>query len=177
MDPFSQSVQEWQTFYATIVASSATLVGLLFVALSVNPNALARANNRDIQILARHTFTSFLYMIGIGLTFLIPRQGPFGLGLPLLAIGIVGLFYTLADLRSAHANLTRAGDRRGVVWRTVPKAIALAMLLLIAIMLIVGPNASVLWLMIAPMMLLLISASRNTWVLLVAVQGASTNLN
>ena len=174
MDSFGQFVQEWQTFYATIAASSATLVGLLFVAVAVNPNAIARGNNGGTRLLARHTFTSFLYMIGIGITFLIPRQVPLGLGLPLLSIGIVGLIYTLADLRAAHANLSQATDKRGVLSQSAPKVVALVLLIIIAIMLLVGAEASILWWMIAPMMLLLLSASSNTWALLVAVQEAST---
>jgi hypothetical protein len=173
MDSFGQIVQEWQTFYATIAASSATLVGLLFVAVAVNPNALTRANNGAIRLLARHTFTSFLYMIGAGITFLIPRQVPLGLGLPLVSIGIVGLIYTLADLRAAYAGLSQATDKRGVLRRSAPKVLALVLLIIIAIILLVGAEASILWWMIAPMMLLLLSASYNTWALLVAVLEGS----
>jgi hypothetical protein len=174
MEDFGRVVQEWQTFYATIVASSATLVGLLFVAVAVNPNTVVRANTGGIRLLARHTFTSFLYMIGIGITFLIPRQVPLGLGLPLMAIGIMGLTYTIADLRGARTNLDSATDKRGGLRRSAPKLAALVLLICIAIVMLVTADPSILWWMIAPMMLLLISASNNTWVLMTAVQEAST---
>ena len=36
MNGFGQLVQEWQVFYATIATASATLIGLLFVAMSLN---------------------------------------------------------------------------------------------------------------------------------------------
>jgi hypothetical protein len=174
MDKFAQFVQEWQTFYATIAASSATLVGLLFVAIAVNPTILTRDNNGSLRLLARQTFTSFLYMIAIALTFLIPRADPLGLGLPLLCIGIVGLLYTTAELRSALVILPQVSDKQAVWRRFAIKFASFVILIIVAIVLLVRGETTILWWMIAPMFLLLMSASLNTWILLIAVQEAST---
>lgn len=172
MDEFGQRVQEWQLFYATIAGSSATLVGLLFVALSVNPDAVNRAKNGGMRSLARQTFTTFLYIIGIALTFLVPRQAPRGIGLPLVFISILGLRITLAELRGARGNVTQGTGIRNVL-RRVALLVGFAMLIAIALGVLVRADAAILEWMVAPMILLLISASLNTWDLLIAVQEAS----
>jgi hypothetical protein len=173
MDEFGQRVQEWQLFYATIAGSSATLVGLLFVALSVNPDAVNSAKDAGIRLLARQTFTTFLYIIGIALTFLIPRQVPLGIGLPLALISILGLRITLAELRAAQGSATQGTGVRNVLRRVALKVAAFLLLMAIALGVLVWANGAILGLMVAPMLILLISASLNTWVLLVAVQDAS----
>lgn len=173
MDEFAQRVQEWQLFYATIAGSSATLVGLLFVALSVNPEAASRAKDQDLRTLARQTFTTFLYIIGIALTFLVPRQVPLGVGLPLAFISIVGLRYTLADVLAARRNVSLAAQRGHPSRRGLLRIAALLMLIAIAAAVLAWSDAAILGWMVAPMLILLISASLNTWDLLVAMQEAS----
>jgi hypothetical protein len=40
-----QRIQEWQAFYSTLATASATLTGLLFVAMSLNTNARSDEDN------------------------------------------------------------------------------------------------------------------------------------
>lgn len=173
MDEFAQRVQEWQLFYATIAGSSATLVGLLFVALSVNPEAWSSAKNAGITALARRTFTTFLYVIGIALTFLVPRQTPPGIGLPLVLISILGLRVTFGELVSARRDSSPKSSTGSTPRRVALKIATFGLLIVIAGVVLVRGDAALLGLMVAPMMFLLISASLNTWDLLVAVQDAS----
>lgn len=175
MDEFALRVQEWQTFYATIAASSATLVGLLFVALSVNPEAWNRAKNSGITSLALQTFTTFLYVIGIALTFLVPRQAPPGVGLPLVLISLLGLRVTFAELIASRRGSGPQSGTRSTIRRAVLKIAAFALLAAIAVQVLWMGDAGILGLMVAPMIILLISASLNTWDLLVAFQDASAN--
>ena len=42
---FVQRIQEWQPFYSTLATASATLTGLLFVAMSLNANARNEQDN------------------------------------------------------------------------------------------------------------------------------------
>lgn len=174
MDEFAQRVQEWQLFYATVAGSSATLVGLLFVALSVNPDAVNRAKNGGMRLLAGQTFATFLYIIAIALTFLVPRQARLGTGLPLVLIAVLGLRITLPELGGARGNVTQGTGSRKVLRRVALKVIAFAMLIAIALGVLVSADATILDWMVAPMLILLISASLNSWDLLIAVQEAST---
>jgi hypothetical protein len=172
MEDFGQLVQAWQTFYATIATSSATLVGLLFVALSLKLEAVNLAENAGMRLLARQTFTTFLYLIGISLTFLIPGQDRFGLGPSLVVIAILGLIITVTELRAASPNLTQA-DNRILLRRSGIKIAAFASLIVIAVLILMGADAKILYWMVAPVLFLLFSASLNTWSLLIAFQKAS----
>lgn len=172
MESFGQQVQAWQTFYATIATSAATLVGLLFVALSLKLEAVSLAENAGMRLLARQTFTTFLYLIAISLTFLIPQQDHFGLGPSLIVIAIMGLIITVMELRAVHPNLSVSSDRI-LFRRSGIKIAAFASLLVIGVLILKGSDAKILYWMITPMLFLLFSASLNTWSLLIAVQKDS----
>jgi hypothetical protein len=172
MENFGQLVQGWQTFYATIATSAATLVGLLFVALSLKLEDVNFTKNAEMRVLARQTFTTFLYLIAISLTFLIPGQDQFGLGPSLLAIALLGLILTVTELRAVHPDLTQAKNRT-LLRRSLIKIAAFASLLVIGILTLRGASAAILYWMITPILFLLFSASLNTWSLLIGVQKTS----
>jgi len=93
MNNFSQMLQSWLTFYATIASASATLAGLLFVSLSVNRDRL----DAHARMAARRTFANLLDVLVLALIFLIPHQQPFGLGIALIGFGLFRLFATVAE--------------------------------------------------------------------------------
>jgi modulator of FtsH protease len=169
MQDFAQLVQSWQTFYATIAASSATLVGLLFVALTLNVESVNLAENASLRLLARQTFTTFLYIIGLALTFLIPGETRLGLGLPLVLIAVLGMGTTLAELRASNINRSQPIFRT-LFRRIAFKIIAFVLVIVIGFLIIFGTETGILDWMVSPMLFLLFSASFNTWSLLVAVQ-------
>ena len=86
MNGFEELVREWQIFYATIAGAAATLVGLLFVAMSLNVGMFTGTESIGLRMLSRQTLSNFLYIIVFALIFLIPRQGPLGLGVPLMCM-------------------------------------------------------------------------------------------
>jgi len=86
MDTFAKVIEDWHDFYMMIGAAASTLVGLLFVSLSLKVDVVTHEANADLRELAIQTFTSFLNVIMISVLFLIPRQEPLGLRLPLLGI-------------------------------------------------------------------------------------------
>jgi hypothetical protein len=63
MDGFEELVRVWQIFYATIAAAAATLVGLLFVAMSLNVDLFTSNENIGLRVLSRQTFSNFLFII------------------------------------------------------------------------------------------------------------------
>jgi hypothetical protein len=94
MDAFLQIVDGWHDFYHVIGDASAALIGLLFVSLSLNADVIIKKSNRDLLILAGQTFMSYFCVLMYAIIFLIPNQGPRGLGLPML-----GVNYPAAELR------------------------------------------------------------------------------
>ena len=172
MNGFAQLLQEWQAFYATIAASAATLVGLLFVSMALNVGMLAGTENIGLKKLANQTLWNFLFVVVFALIILIPRQGPVRLGLTLLCVGILGLIRTASTLRTLLSNVVQGIPRRGTLMRTAMTLIAFLVLIIVSFLVMVRPNVDSLHWLVAPMILLLKSASANTWSLLIGVHEA-----
>jgi hypothetical protein len=117
MEAFTQAVEGWHDFYLMVGTAAATLVGLLFVSLSLNVDMITREENADLRVLAAQTFTSFISVLMFAVLFLIPRQEPQGLGLPLLGIGGYGLYKTVHELLETRRKRPRAWDRGSVARR------------------------------------------------------------
>jgi hypothetical protein len=172
MNSFAQLVHEWQIFYATIATASATLVGLLFVAMSLNVRMFTGKKNIGLQKLAVQTLTNFLYIIVFALIFLIPRQGPIGLGVPLMCNGLAGLISTISHLRTLFSNIPQGISRWRTFVRTAMTLTAFLVLVIVSFLVMVRASTAGLYWLVAPMILLLISASLNTWSLLIRVREA-----
>src|SRR5918995_4454761 len=90
------AIAEWHDFFAAVAGVAATLVGLVFVALALNPTVMADDSPAGLRTWAGQTFQSFLMVLFVALVVLIPETGPLGLGLPLLIVGIWGLARVVA---------------------------------------------------------------------------------
>lgn len=166
MNDFAQQVTEWQTFYATIMTCSATLLGLLFISVSLNRGVINRKENPHFQSLSRQTFGFFVYVIGISFTFLVPRQTPLGLGIPITVITIFSFVKVL------HAMVTVIKSRRteGLMRHYALPCLAHCAVLAAAAHILVSCDASSLSSMIFGMTVLLITAVRGSWFLLVEIE-------
>ena len=173
MNGFEELVHEWQIFYATIAGAAATLVGLLFVAVSLNVGIFTSTENIGLRVLSRQTLSNFLYIIVFALIFLIPRQGPIGLGVPLMCNGIVGLVNTVSTLRTLFSNIPHGIFRRTAFVHASMALTAFSILIVVSFLMIVRASSASLYWLVAPMILLLISASHDTWSLLIRVREAS----
>lgn len=87
MDDRFAALAEWHDFFAAVAGVAATLVGLLFVALALNPRIMADASPAGLRIWAAQTFHDFLTVLVVALIVLIPDAEAVGLGVPLLLLG------------------------------------------------------------------------------------------
>jgi hypothetical protein len=169
VDAFAQAVEGWHDFYLMIGAAAATLVGLLFVSLSLNVDAITRPENADLRMLAAQTFTSFICVVAFSVLFLIPDQGPPGLGLPLLGIGLYGLYRTVRESLETRRKRPRAWGRGGVARRFVVPILCFVTLVVIAVSVLLGQTYGLYWL-VPVMILLIVTASSNAWQLLLRLR-------
>ncbi len=173
MDPFSARIQEWQMFYATLATATATLVGLLFVSLSINIDLINQPQNAHLLIRARQAFASFLYILTISLNFLIPHSVTTSLGPLLLILSVLGIFGLARRMREVLREPDRSGRLSKFLQEYWLLVVAYAGMFLVAIGVSLGNTGSLYWL-VGVWMVLLVSASRDCWTLLVQVRG-STN--
>jgi len=172
---FSDAVQGWHDFYLTAGAAAATLVGLLFVGLSLHIRVVV--SHHDVRGLARITLTDFVVVLLIALLLLAPA-GAVG------SVNTMGTWLVLVALVSVALTLRTAID--GFRSRRA-KAIGLRVLLarfglswtcyggvaLMGALMVLGDFGHALSGLLAVVVLLLVVAVRNTWDLLVTVADHS----
>jgi len=154
-------LQAWQSFYTTVASASATLAGLLFVSLSVNRD---RLDDNAIRT-ARRTFGNLINVLMLALIFLIPQDMPLGLS---IALFVFGLAQTIAHLRDA-IGLWRGNIQRANI-QSVLREIGLPLLsavgtVAVAIAIYTGITSAMFW-PVGVIVMLLITASWNAWLLL-----------
>ena len=111
MTDFGRELVEWETFFSTVSLAAATLAGLLFVSLSLRPEKLKDPGESPYLNLAQGSFGDFLYLLMLGLVFLVPHQSPPGLAVALLVLGgtrAVGVFRQFARRQARPARVRGA---------------------------------------------------------------------
>jgi hypothetical protein len=171
MDPaaFIRFVVEWRDFFIATATAAATLVGLLFVGLSINLDEVMAPGRPDLRALAEQAFSSFTYVLLVSLFFLVPEQDPRSLGIEVGTLGVIGLARVLVRL---GRGLGHPGERQwGLRWmgrRLGLPALGYVGLLVVALgMVQLEPDA--MSILVTVMFVLLTSAAASSWDLLVRV--------
>ncbi|MBV9282624.1 MAG: hypothetical protein JOZ41_21310 [Chloroflexi bacterium] len=169
---FSSTVAGWQTFYLLAGTASATLVGLIFVAVSLHLDLVGESGISPIFTLARRTLSSFILVVIIALVFLVPEQGPQGLGWPLLALGMVDMLQTTLDIGDVIGELTHTAGWQSFANRIVPPVVLPLLsgigLVLVAATVLAGTTSALSW-MVPLVVLVLSTAAFNAWELMLGL--------
>jgi hypothetical protein len=169
MRPFAEVLRDWQLFYATFATACATLVGLLFVAVSLNRENLSREDGGERMWIARQTFYQFLMLFLLALLLLAPHRSPTSVGLTLLgfggfwSIGVVRAFLTSTRMR-----------RQPLSWQGFVRGFGLSFagllsIFAVAVAMLLGQVGALGWLVVVLVNLLLFTG-RNAWFLLVHIR-------
>jgi hypothetical protein len=169
MDAFAKAVNGWHDYYHVIGDAAAALMGLLFVSLSLNADVITRKSNADLRALAGQTFSSFMCLIMFALLFVIPDQGPHGLGIPMLGIDLILIFVTVRRILDTRHKRSRRWCRGTLAFRFILPIICLVAVLVIAITVLLGMTAGLYW-FVPVTILLLFYASLNAWDLLLRLR-------
>lgn len=164
MSDFARLVSGWETFYLLTGTAAATLIGLLFVAISVGKESVEAKAARDLALFGALTFNCFFYVMVVSILFLIPGLSQLWLGVPLAALGLLALVGVLVQRRQA-ADIPPDRFQKPVAGRFTAPAIALLMITVIGAMTAVDAVWSLYGLVVA-IVILLASASQNAWALL-----------
>ena len=165
---YAGTLAHWHDFYLAAGGAAATLVGLLFVALSLHLRTVA--SQPDVKGLARVTLTDFICVLLTALFVLVPTAQASSTGLELLAVAAVN------TLRTGLIAMEAFGRERGgalhptLLFRRFGLSLACSLgLAAVGALFVLGqPDNALGWLVGVTIALLLI-ALRNTWDLLVTV--------
>ena len=166
---FNDLAGTWHDFYLTAGAAAATLVGLLFVGVSINIDAFTPADDNGLRLLAEQAFSNFVFVLLIALFVLIPNQGPTSLTIELAVVGVLGL---VRIARRATAFRQMGTDTLGG-WRYVLRRLGLAGVAGVALVLVAwsmtsNPITAFFWLLTV-VLIYLTSAADSAWDLLIEV--------
>jgi hypothetical protein len=172
MNAFVESIDSWRDFYMLTGSASATLVGLIFVAVTLHIDVIAEAKkSSDIRMLAEEVFINFLMILSFAFIFVVPSDSPSGLGYPLLILGTLQLVHTsvlwLRFLRSKseHKAFASSTILRGLL---IPNTICYLTLIVIGADILQEKTRYLGW-MVMVIVWLTIAAVENTWHLMMRV--------
>ena len=170
---YADQIGEWHEFYTTVAGLAATLVGLLFVGLGLNPRIIAKDGPAGMRVLSAETFHNFLILLVIALVALIPDDTARTLTITLFIVGVQGIIRLITDLRGARRDPDPHWSANKALARYVSPGLAYLICLGVAVDLSDSVTDALGWL-VAVVFLLLISAAANCWDLLEAIGNLGT---
>jgi hypothetical protein len=170
---FAQAVDQWTTYFALMGGAAATLLGLLFVAVSLRLNIFHQREVADVRDYAALTLGTFLIAIAVAGVTLAPHDHPGFVAPALFVIGVVGVLGVVWVVRVSIAlNPAPLETRPGPLphrWRGWPYALFVtcpyASVIAAAVLLWIGHTDALGWLAITEGWLLG-SGTIVAWILL-----------
>ncbi|MDX1993545.1 MAG: hypothetical protein SF029_14250 [bacterium] len=164
-DAFIETLRSWQNFYFMTGGAAATLLGLMFVAMSLGINLVTEENREEIKTFVNPSvfyFTSAFIICG---AMLVPFYTPSALMLILLVGGGLGFSRVLVFARRLIRAALTYQDFDPLEWLTqVILPVAAYALIVIAALCYGGQEWRVGFVLLAAaIMMLLVSAIGNTW--------------
>jgi hypothetical protein len=168
--PFQTAASDLRDFYILAGTASATLVGLLFVGLSLHLRVVVSVS--EVRSLARVTLANFGVVLFVTL-FLVINENQSTAALQLVISGVVSLVITIPSLIAArsegHTLEMRRLDRARLVLRFGLSSLSYLAIICAGILLFSSMVTVFVPVLVTAIMVLLVVSLRNTWDLLVTV--------
>jgi hypothetical protein len=170
---FAELLERWHDFYLMAGTAAVTLMGLLFVGLSIHLDAMVRGDAIHVRAVALEAFYNFFFVLLIALVMLVPDPSERPTGTLLAAIGALRLVLLARNLRGLPVAAAH-GFERGHVWRRSVASVIGYVLLMVTGILLARRAAAVdaLTMMLATTVMLLATATRSAWDVIVRVGEA-----
>jgi len=164
-------MQSWFNFYAVIGAASATLTGLLFVALSMNAVAALSRGPHGSRRLAEQAFDNYLAVLMVSLLALYPDMNLITFGRVTLLVTAAWTAWVVVRLYQAAAEPSVHETRLTAMRRHVSTLIGFGLLIYSAARMAID-GKDMRDTMAAANMVLLFSATEKAWGLLNRIAAA-----
>lgn len=167
---FSQSLEPWRDFYTLAGTAAATFMGLLFVAVSLNPRIMADDGPRGLRAWAGGTMSNLIALLILSLFCMMPDLDHRSFGTSLLILGGQGIVRGGWRLRTILRDRTRDPDWNlpTILWRGVVPLVAYAISIVLAFDVYGGAPDS-LDLLVIVSFLLVSSGAGAAWQLLIVL--------
>jgi 4-amino-4-deoxy-L-arabinose transferase-like glycosyltransferase len=163
-------LEQWHDFYLLAGTASVTLVGLLFVALSLHLDVLLHDHRAHLLVYARQTLLSFTYVLLISLMFLIPQEGVRVLGATITALSVVVMAITIRMALEGMKSVGTQHDLKSVLRRRT-RILLIGYLIsgTCGVLMLLSLDPYMVYWMVGAVSMLLGNAAGSSWDLLVQV--------
>src|ERR1051326_6073831 len=165
---FAAAIASWSNVFLAEAGASAALLGLLFVGVSINLNAIALTERADLRAKAEQAFSNLLYVLAISLVLLGPGSDATGNAIALAAVGAVALLRSLGNIRTVR-RLERTRLNRATLRRFSLTIVAAAVLLYVAARYWTAADARATFFVLVATLVLMFGAADTAWEMLVEV--------
>lgn len=168
-DVFNEALHSWQNFYFMIGGVAATLIGLMFVTLSLGMHLISKDTKAEMQVFVTPSIVYFVSALLIASVILVPILTPPMLALTLFVGGVVGLGRTAQYARKLTQIAKRHQDFETGDWlgQVILPIINYGLLVLTALLFAVDQWSMALTGLWLTSILLLVCAISNTWSLVI----------
>jgi hypothetical protein len=172
---FAAAELSWHDFFLAATGASAALLGLLFVGVSINLNAIAADERVDLRARASQAFANLIFVLVIGLLMLIPDPDPVSIAVGLALVAGIGLLRVAQNVYPVVQRRARFGNWIGTVRRVGWTAIADIVLIVTAWRIGSSADGAVVQNLVTVVFVLMIGAADVAWAMLVEVgrEGAT----
>ncbi|MDQ1254511.1 MAG: hypothetical protein QG646_3772 [Euryarchaeota archaeon] len=170
----SEALLGWQNFYMLAGTAAASLIGLLFIAVSMHIDTIVSLQKTDaVRALADQTFRNLIIILSFAFIFTIPNPTPQGTGISLLFLGLLGFWRTIwlwtKFYRISKIHILKAEQLMRQL--LIPNTICYLALIGISISLFQGSVDILRW-MVLVVIYLTIAALISAWTLMVLLAEA-----
>jgi hypothetical protein len=162
-DTLSQPLHNWQNFYLLVGGAAATLVGLMFVAISLGTRLITERSLPALRLWVHPTLIHFIYVLVIATIIMVPTLTRIPLGILLVFAGLVSFGNALRMVPYMRKQQReQEADRSDWVWYLIVPSISYLLFVGTGIGLLLGDNRALNGLAFA-IILLLVNGIRNAW--------------
>lgn len=162
-DALAEPLQAWQNFYLLVGGASATLVGLIFVAIWLGAYIQTEQPTAGLDAFVTPTLMHFVYILGVSAVVVIPTVTRTFLSILLLVVGLASLGATLRGVPWMYQQYRQQRiDRTDLVWYLLVPSVSYLIYVGTGVALLKGSRYALNGLATASLLLLLV-AIRNAW--------------
>lgn len=176
---FQDNLASWAGYYGFVGTAAATLLGLLFVAVSLRLDVFRGDETADVRDFARLTLLSFLTPLILSGLALMPHDRPLMLAVPIIVLtllGVAALIHLCREWVRLNPARARAGGYQPWQWQgwlhMFLLGLAYAGLGLVAVLLLQGSDAALLLLSVVEGWTVVVG-TLNAWIMLTNAGGAA----
>ncbi|HKB75061.1 MAG TPA: hypothetical protein VKC58_00605 [Myxococcales bacterium] len=113
LQSFRSAIEPWHDYFLLAGTAAATLMGLLFVSLSIHLDKVVDERGAHLEAMAREAFASFVIVLALSLMMLAPQLARRSFGVSLLMLAAVRGIITASRMRRTLGATARSSGFGG----------------------------------------------------------------